>query len=190
MQFCLNRIINILIIIFSLLSNVNAQLDTQLYDLINHYRYMNGVNKLETSTILDTQSYNATKNMINEKMVKHSDINTRFSAEVVGANYSTPMSNDNLNPLMNIKKFKKFCEEYFDYTFNPDTVEDINYVVRILAIYSFYTSKKHKDILLNPELTQVGCYIEVVNDKIFFNNRTTNVEHHYVFNAYYAFNFR
>lgn len=185
----MKKVINILILILFNLSIVTAQ-DNEFINLINQYRVKNNVmTQLVYDVYLDTLASNAVDNMFLHDSVYHSEVDL-FVYEIVGGANMTPSMVKTPIKKADITYFKKFCKEYFDYEYNPNNVKDLNYVIKIFAIYNFHNSPMHRKNLLNNNITKVAGVMKIKDDKVVFVNNTSNTESFYKFKSYYAILFK
>ena len=148
-------------LLFTLLSASCFSQDMEMLDLINQYRAKNNVGKFiynkELSSISKRQL-----NLIKEKdSVYHTDdesLQKKYSGEI--ALFSPHIFKDK-----NQKEiFIKFIKQNFNFDYKePKNETEVILLIKMLIIYDFNSSPKHKALLLNKSYRYIGFYYDISN---------------------------
>jgi len=148
-------------LLFILLSASCFSQDMEMLDLINQYRTKHNVGKFiynkELGSISERQL-----NLIKEKdSVYHTDdesLQKKYSGEI--ALFSPHIfENDEQK-----KIFIKFIKQNFNFDYKePENETEVILLVKMLIIYDFNSSPKHKALLLNKSYRYIGFDYDVSN---------------------------
>jgi hypothetical protein len=150
-------------LLFLLMSTFCFSQDIEMLDLINQYRIKHNVGKFiynkDLSSISERQL-----NLIKEKdSVYHTDdesLQKKYSGEI--ALFSSHIfENDEQK-----KIFIKFIKQNFNFDYKePENETEVIRLIKMLIIYDFNSSPKHRALLLNKSYHYIGFNYDISNIK-------------------------